>query len=252
MSVQKPNYGIDAPNVIRNMLLVSIGCLAAGTFLTMKSGRLHGLRSALLSIGFWFAIMASVMLWSSLWGKFVTRDRLLDRIPWRGDERVLDAGCGHGMMLVAAAKRLTTGQAIGVDIWSQIDQAQNNAAATRHNAELEGVADRIEIRDADIRKLPFDDASFDVVVSSLVIHNISEKTERERALSEIRRVLKPGGRFAVIDIQHDYAPWLAANGFVIEEKWMNVLFALPTRAVVARFSVYPERSEGSSEQPSER
>lgn len=234
MSGRKPNYGIDAPNVIRNMAIIAVAGIVAGSILIRQPGRLHGLGSAFLSIGIWFTFSASLMLWSSLTGKFRTRDKLLALIPWRGDEQVLDAGCGHGMMLIAAAKRLTTGQAIGVDIWSQIDQAKNSGDATRHNAELEGVANRIEIRDADIRQLPFDDNTFDVVVSSLVIHNLPTREDREKALSETRRVLKPGGRFAVIDISHNYATWLSANGFVIEKRWMNLLFALPTRAVLAR------------------
>lgn len=234
MSGEKPNYGIDAPNVIRNMAIVAIAGIIAGSFLIRQPGRLHGLGAAFLSIAFWFTLSASVMLWSSLVGKFRTRDKLLALIPWRGDEQVLDAGCGHGMMLIAAAKRLTTGKAIGVDIWSQIDQAKNSAAATRRNAELEGVANRIEIRDADIRHLPFDDNTFDVVVSSLVIHNLPSREEREKALAETRRVLKPGGYFAVIDISHNYATWLNANGFTIEKRSMNLLFALPTRAILAR------------------
>lgn len=234
MSGEKPNYGIDAPNVIRNMAIVAVAGIVAGSFLIRQPGRLHRFGPALLSIGFWFTLSASVMLWSSLAGKFRTRDKLLALIPWRGDEQVLDAGCGHGMMLIAAAKRLTTGRAIGVDIWSQIDQAKNSADATRHNAELEGVAARIEIRDADIRHLPFDDNTFDLVVSSLVIHNLPSREEREKALAETRRVLKPSGHFAVIDISHNYATWLEANGFVIEKKWMNLLFALPTRAILAR------------------
>ena len=96
------------------------------------------------------------------------------------------------------------------------------------------MAGRIDVQNADIRELPFPDASFDVVVSSLVIHNISAAKERERALAEIRRVLKSGGYFAVIDISHNYAPWLVANGFTIEKRWMNLLFALPTRAILAR------------------
>ena len=228
MSPMKPNYGIDAPGVIRAMILVAIAAIGVGLALGARRG------IAFLSIGIWFAIIALVMFWSSLAGKFRTRDRLLDAIPWRGDERVLDAGCGHGMMLIGAAKRLTSGRAIGVDVWSQVDQARNSPDATRLNAEIEGVDDRVEVRDADIRKLPFDDASFDVVVSSLVIHNISSRAERERALAEIRRVLKPGGRFAVIDIGHSYAAWLGANGFTIEKRWMNLLFALPTYIVVAR------------------
>jgi arsenite methyltransferase len=228
------DYGIDAPNVIRNMLVAALAAAAVGSFLALQEGRLHRFGFTFLITAAWFTLVALLMLWSSLFGKFGTRDKLFGAIPWRGDEQVLDAGCGHGMMLIGAAHRLTTGRAIGVDIWSQVDQAENSADATRRNAKTEGVADRIEIRDADIRQLPFDDGSFDVVLSSLVIHNISPARERERALAEIARVLKHRGYFAVIDISRNYGPWLRANGFSIQKKWMNLLFALPTRAILAR------------------
>jgi predicted RNA methylase len=45
-----------------------------------------------------------LLLWSSLFGKFRARDALLNAVPWRGDEQVLDVGCGHGLMLIGAAK----------------------------------------------------------------------------------------------------------------------------------------------------
>src|SRR5205823_1073831 len=115
-------------------------------------------------------------------------------IRWRGDERVLDVGCGHGLMLLGAAKRLTSGRATGIDIWSREDQKANSAEATLENARREGVADRVELLTADAREIPFPDGSFDVVISSFAIHNIYDRAQRGRAIREIARVLKPGGR----------------------------------------------------------
>jgi ubiquinone/menaquinone biosynthesis C-methylase UbiE len=60
----------------------------------------------------------------------------------------------------------------------------------------------VEVRDGDARSLPFADATFDVVVSSLVLHNIPDREERRRAVREIARVLKPGGRVALLDLRH--------------------------------------------------
>ena len=65
---------------------------------------------------------------------------------------MLDVGCGHGLMLIGAAKRLSSGRAIGIDIWQDVDQANNSAAATRRNAELEGVS--VAVRDGDARRIP--------------------------------------------------------------------------------------------------
>jgi cyclopropane fatty-acyl-phospholipid synthase-like methyltransferase len=49
-------------------------------------------------------------------------------VPWKGDEAVRDVGCGHGLMLVGAARRLTTGKATGIDIWQAEDLTGNRPA----------------------------------------------------------------------------------------------------------------------------
>src|SRR5213083_296191 len=110
----KPDYGIDAPSVIRNLLIVAVvGLLACGT----------------MALGLWSGVgcgaMAMWMLWDSKIGKVRDRERLLDLISWTGRERVLDVGCGRGLMLIGAAKRLTTGSAVGIDIWQAEDLSGN-------------------------------------------------------------------------------------------------------------------------------
>ncbi|MBA0085829.1 MAG: 50S ribosomal protein L11 methyltransferase, partial [Acidobacteria bacterium Pan2503] len=57
------------------------------------------------------------MLFYSKVGKLALRERLLDKIPWRGDESVLDVGCGRGLLAVGAAKRVSSGTVTGVDVW---------------------------------------------------------------------------------------------------------------------------------------
>jgi SAM-dependent methyltransferase len=102
-------------------------------------------------------------------------------------------GRGRGAVLTAVARRLTTGRVTGVDIWSTSDQSGNAKDVTLRNATLEGVSDRVLIETADMRALPFADATFDLVVSSLAIHNIRSNADRKRAISEGFRVLKRGG-----------------------------------------------------------
>ena len=82
---------------------------------------------------------------ATLRGKFVVWAQLLDTLGLRGDERILDLGCGRGAVLLMAAERLTTGRAVGVDLWQRADQSGNGEAATRRNAVAEGVADRVEL-----------------------------------------------------------------------------------------------------------
>jgi SAM-dependent methyltransferase len=132
-------------------------------------------------------------------GKFEVWAHILDGLRLRGDETLLDLGCGRGAVLLAAAKLLPDGRAIGVDIW-RADQTHNSPHDTLDNASLEGVADRVEVHTADITDLPFDDGSVDVIVSSLVVHNIPTQAGRERAISEAARVLRPGGRLVLADI----------------------------------------------------
>src|SRR5699024_7150603 len=93
-------------------------------------------------------------------------------LPMMLKEKVLEVGCGRGLVLNAAAQRLTTGKAVGIDLWNERDQSGNHPDATRKNAAIEGVAEKVEIITGDARHIPFANNTFDVVVSSLAIHNI--------------------------------------------------------------------------------
>jgi ubiquinone/menaquinone biosynthesis C-methylase UbiE len=104
-------------------------------------------------------------------------------------------------VLAAVARRLTTGRVTGVDIWSKTDQSGNAKDAALRNASLEGVGGRVHIETTDMRALPFPDATFDLVVSSLAIHNIRSNADRKRAIAEGFRVTKPGGRIVIADIR---------------------------------------------------
>ncbi len=233
----QPDYGLDAPGDVRK-LLVRGGTLTALAIVLYIANGPNPVTAIFLSIGITFLIVGAVMVWSSRVAKPRMRDRLLDLLPWRGDEKVLDVGCGRGLLLIGAAKRLSkTGKAIGVDIWRSEDLSGNGPEATLANAKAEGVADRIKIESADARKLPLADASIDTIVSSLVIHNIPSRGDREQALAEMVRVLKPGGRIAILDILHTavYAKELTKRGLTeVNLSGLNLLWCLPTRYVTAR------------------
>lgn len=241
-SRKRANYGIDAPGLVRNFIFAGVSSLGLCLFFfygfraerpALAAGVLIlGLLWGLCGLGF-----AALMVWSSKVGKLKERDRILDGIPWRGDEAVLDAGCGRGLFLIGAAKRLRAGRAVGVDLWQRRDQSGNAPRATLENARAEGVEERVEILDGDLRDLPFDDGSFDVVLSSLVLHNVQERDEREAALSELARVLSPGGYLAIVDIlyTHDYARTLRGCGLA-DVKRSSLRFNIfpPARVVEAR------------------
>jgi ubiquinone/menaquinone biosynthesis C-methylase UbiE len=109
-----------------------------------------------------------------------------------------DVGCGPGLLLIGAAKHLTTGRAVGVDIWKDRVETRNRPDVALENAQIEGVADRVEVKDCDARQLPFEDSSFDVVLARTVLNYIDKKDERKKALLEMLRVLKPGGQLGLL------------------------------------------------------
>lgn len=213
------DYGIDAPYVIRNLLIA--GGLALIVFLLMATGLWSGRIGAVrfgavgfLGMAIALIVVGFVMWWSSKFGKVREREKLLSKISWRGDEQVLDIGCGRGLLLIGAAKRLTTGKATGIDIWQREDLSGNKPEATLENARRENVAERVKIETADMRKMPFPDASFDVVISRAAIHNLYSVDGRAAAIQEIARVLKPGGLALIDDIRHfrQYAAVFTDNG----------------------------------------
>jgi len=189
---RRGSYGVDAP-IVPIIFAVAI---AVSIINFAINPRIWMLVPLLFLVG-----CAATYLHTTRRGKFLVWAELLDQLGLRGDERILDMGCGRGAVLLMAAQHLTTGRAVGVDLWQSRDQSGNAADATQRNAVAEGVADRVELHTADMMALPFADGSFDVIVSSLAIHNISGSAGRDKAVDEAVRVLRPGGRLMIADIR---------------------------------------------------
>jgi arsenite methyltransferase len=211
------DYGIDAPGVIRNLLLAGAAGLAvwatvelhwwSGEIILNVAGTGCGIGATCIAMSLW-------MLWDSKIGKVRSRERLLERITWTGTEQVLDVGCGRGLMLIGAALRLKSGTATGIDVWQSEDLSGNRADAVLENARRAGVTQLVRVETADMRRMPFASESFDVIVSRAAIHNLYQPGERAQALSEILRVLKPGGHVLIDDIRHigEYAAIFSRGG----------------------------------------
>ena len=193
------DYGLDAPGLVKLFLIGGIVLAGIGAFTNIPA--FADLFQGLMQMGIGFAISGLLMVTYSYYGKFRSRDSLIRSLGLQGNETVLDIGCGRGLLLIGAAKGLQQGKAIGIDLWSQTDLSNNSREAVLANAEIEGVQNRIEIIDGDMRKLPLADASVDVVVASMSIHNIPSKAGREEAIREAVRVLKPGGKIALLDFK---------------------------------------------------
>ena len=193
------HYGIDAPHVLYGLAAAALGATAAPPLVLTAYATFN---AAFAAIAVVCAPMTCSHLWSTRRGKFAVWAAPIDGLALHGEERVLDVGCGRDAVLLLAAQRLAQGQAVGIDLWSAKDHSGNNDQATLRNAELEGVRERVTLRTADMRALPFPDCSFEVVTHSLAIHNIVGAAQRERALAEILRGLKPGGTALIADIGH--------------------------------------------------
>lgn len=116
----------------------------------------------------------------------------LDQALLKSGESILDVGCGTGGVTIPAKIRVgENGSAAG------IDPAPEMIAVARRKAERAGI--EIDFRVGVIESLPFPDGAFDAVTSSLMMHHLPEHVQ-VKGLSEIRRVLKPGGRLLIADM----------------------------------------------------
>lgn len=208
------HYGFDAPYAVIGMAVGGIICILMAVGWAMGPVPLVYGPLWLGLYGLVLLGMAGSFVYTTLRGKFVVWAQLVDALHLQGNEQALDLGCGRGLVLLEVARHLDTGKATGIDLWRSLDQSGNDEATTLANARAEGVADRVALHTGDISALPFADAGFDLVTSSLVIHNIRKVADREQAIDEAARVLRPGGRLLIADFRHtgSYAECLRKLG----------------------------------------
>lgn len=117
--------------------------------------------------------------------------RALDLLPLSGDERVLDVGCGTGLLTLDLAVRLCHGgQAVGLDAAPRMLAVARRKAAGLDNVRFDAAA---------AESLPYPTASFNHAVSAMFFHHVDRELKR-RALDELQRVVKPGGRLVIVDV----------------------------------------------------
>ena len=210
-TTQRARYGVDGPAHVA-VLVGATSALLASAAATLATRRRLGWW--LLAGGAFEGFRAGTYLYATLRGKLEAWAREVGALHLTGTEQVLDLGCGRGAVLLTVAHRLTTGRAVGLDLWQAKELSGNTEAAARRNADIEGLADRVDVVTGDLRALPFDDASFDRVVSNLALHNVPDDADRAAALAEALRVLRPGGRLLLADVFHTgaYAAALRSAG----------------------------------------
>lgn len=135
--------------------------------------------------------------WYDLLGRVISfghdkalRDKLLDLAAPSPGENVLDVGCGTGTLAIAIKPRVSEGEVHGIDASPEMIEVAKEKAAK--------VGGAIDFQVALIEEIPFPAASFDLVTSSLMLHHLPDDLKR-KGFAEIRRVVKPGGRFMAVD-----------------------------------------------------
>lgn len=119
------------------------------------------------------------------------RTMTIDQALLKPGENLLDVGCGTGGVTIPAKERIGQNGTV-----AGIDPSPEMIAVARKKAERAGLD--IEFRIGVIESLPYPDASFDVVTSSLMMHHLPYDVQ-VKGLAEVYRVLKPGGRLLIAD-----------------------------------------------------
>jgi SAM-dependent methyltransferase len=177
---------------------------AAGVFVGI------GVLALLLGWRKWtVAVSAVATLWAL--AAFVTFDSVLHRpaqLPTprfleSGRGRVLDGGAGSGRATVMVLLARPQATVVALDLFNEgYGIAGNEPERLRANAKAAGAESRLEIKPGDLRKLPFEAASFDAAVSSFAIDHLGKKGSQQ-SIAEMARVLRPGGQFLLMVLNTD-------------------------------------------------
>lgn len=161
---------------------------------------------ALFGLPWWLwlppALIAAWAFSAFLVMRFLVRMNEIPRLPASArlvsdGDRVLDVGCGSGRLSIAIGRSSPTASIVGLDNFSATYIAGHSAANTEENLRLAGIDRRATVQSGDMRAMPFDDQSFNAVVSSAAIDHLPEDDIR-KTLSEARRVLVSGGQFFLV------------------------------------------------------
>ena len=126
------------------------------------------------------------------------RNLVVEHLDWDGEGKVLDIGCGNAPLAIELAKRYPSAHVTGIDYWGS--RWEYSKTVCGRNAEIEGVAGRMNFQKASAAALPFEDEHFDAAVSNLVFHEVADVKDKRELIREALRVVKRGGAFAFQDL----------------------------------------------------
>jgi ubiquinone/menaquinone biosynthesis C-methylase UbiE len=199
-NVKRLNYGNWVP---RKMIVVFLStfCVCCALAVVINIGILRGILITVSVISGALFIYIGYAYW--LLGKDSGGlqkelcNALLDKLEWDGQGKALDIGTGSGRVAIYLAKRYPLAHVVGIDYWG--NPWAYSKAICDQNAEIEGVADRVNFQRASAVYLPFEDGEYDLVISNFVFHSV-RVLNKISLIKEALRVLKDGGAFAFQDL----------------------------------------------------
>lgn len=196
MSEEKPKYGWYVKNLILAFSIIGIFGLIVFiiglNLLGMLGITLSIIGIVLMALFLWPGIGLAAM--NIIIDKEDSEVQGMDILSKIQSPSVLDIGCGTGRTAIKIAKSLPKGGHLnGIDIYNVNAISGNSLATVNRNAELEGVNDKTTFQYGSATEIPFEDNKFHIVNLSSVLHEVHNYEDKERAMKEIHRVLKPKG-----------------------------------------------------------
>jgi SAM-dependent methyltransferase len=205
-NTQKPYYGFNAVRYI-TYALIGVGLTVIGLAIALTSLK-YSVWALILCWGLGAVLFIAGILWHLFMG-FASNPKKIDLLQrdflghlgktWDGRGKVLDIGTGSGRAAIEIAKYFPEAHVVGMDLWSKgwrffgVSRTQ-----AEDNARIESVSNRCVFQQGSALDMPFEDGEFQLVVSSLVFHEIRVR-DRTELFKEAIRVVAPGGIFVILD-----------------------------------------------------